>query len=136
MTLAELTPTQAEWTARIAATPRPNMFQTMELAEVKRRVGWRPRYLDVDGVPVVVHEKRAPGHGLVWYVPKGPIVADVDELRRVLPQLAEAGRAAGAFLLKIEPELPEDPEVLDALSALGLVRAGRIQNNVSTVLLD
>lgn len=136
MTLAELSPTLLEWTARIASTSRPNMFQTVELAEIKRLVGWRPRYLDVDGLPVVVHERKAPGHGLVWYAPKGPIVADVDELRRVLPQLAEAGREAGAFLLKVEPELPEDPEVLDALASLGLIRAGRIQNNVSTVLLD
>lgn len=136
MTLAELSPTLPEWTARIASTSRPNMFQTVELAEIKSQAGWRPRYLDLDGIPVVVHEKRAPGHGLVWYAPKGPIVADVEELRRVLPQLAEAGRKAGAFLLKIEPELPDDPEVLAALSSMGLIRAGRIQNNVSTVLLD
>ena len=136
MTLAEVHPSAAEWNARIAATPRSNMFQTFEMGLAKARAGWRPRFFEVDGVPVVVHERRAPGLGLVWYVPKGPIVADVQELGGLLPQLADAAREAGAFLLKIEPELPESPETLAALSDLGLQYAGRIQNSVSTVLLD
>ena len=136
MTLAEVHPSAAEWNARIAATPRSNMFQTFEMGLAKARAGWRPRFFEVDGVPVVVHERRAPGLGLVWYVPKGPIVADVQELGGLLPQLADAAREAGAFLLKIEPELPESFETLAALSDLGLQYAGRIQNSVSTVLLD
>lgn len=136
MTLAEVRPTAAEWNARIAATPRSTMFQTFEMGQAKDRAGWRARFFDVDGVPVAVHEKRAPGLGPVWYVPKGPIVEDVEQLRGLLPQLAEAARAAGAFLLKIEPELPESPETLAALEAMGLRHAGRVQNNVSTVLLD
>lgn len=137
MTLRELHPTAQDWTARVAGGPGlSTMFQTHEMGEVKKQAGWGARFYEVDDLPVVVHEKRAPGLGKVWYVPKGPMVRDVEELGRVLPQLAEAARDAGAFLLKIEPELRETPETLEALRSLGLVHAGRVQNSVSTVLVD
>ena len=130
-------PTAAEWDAQVVAAPgRPSMFQTHEFAQVKARAGWRPRFLVVDGVAVTVHTRRAPGLGSVWYVPKGPSVATVEELEPLLPQLARAARDDGAFLLKIEPELPETAENLAALARLGLSRAGRIQTNASTVLVD
>lgn len=112
------------------------MFQTHELAAVKELVGWRPRYVVVDDIPVTVHARTAPGFGKVWYAPKGPAVATVEQLGEVLPQLAQAARADGAFLLKIEPELLETPDNLAALEAMGLIRAGRIQTNRSTVLVD
>lgn len=129
--------TAAEWDAQVVAAPGPSsMFQTHEFAQVKERVGWRPRFLVVDGVAVTVHTRTAPGLGRVWYAPKGPSVASVDQLASLLPTLAEAARADGAFLLKIEPELREDPGTLAALDSLGLVRAGRVQTNASTVLVD
>ena len=101
MTLVEVHPSAAEWNARIATTARPNMFQTAEMGRAKARAGWRPRFFEVGGVPVAVHEKKAPGLGLVWYVPKGPVVTDVDELGSLLPPLAAAARQAGAFLLPV-----------------------------------
>ena len=126
-----------EWNDRIAATPGPStMFQTHELATVKQLVGWQPRFLVVDEVPVTAHVRSAPGFGRIWYLPKGPVVADVDQLAALLPALAEAAAADGAFLLKIEPELLETPENLAALEALGLIPAGRVQTNRSTVLVD
>ncbi|MGD8200326.1 lipid II:glycine glycyltransferase FemX [Ornithinimicrobium sp. W1679] len=129
--------TAAEWDAQVVAAPGPSsMFQTHEFAQVKERVGWRPRFLVVDGVAVTVHTRTAPGLGRVWYAPKGPSVASVDQLASLLPTLAEAARADGAFLLKVEPELLENPETLAALDSLGLVRAGRVQTNASTVLVD
>lgn len=137
MTVTVLQPTAPEWNALVAATPGPStMFQTYELGQVKQRAGWHPRFLLVDEVPVAVHVRRAPGFGSVWYVPKGPVVADVEALRPLLPQLAQAARQDGAFLLKIEPELLETPENRAALESMGLTHAGRIQNSSSTILLD
>lgn len=137
MTLTVLQPSATQWNDLVAGTPGPStMFQTYEFGQAKRRSGWEPVFLVVDDVPVAVHVKRAPGFGAVWYVPKGPIVPDVEALRTLLPQLAEAARRDGTFLLKIEPELPENPQNQAALEALGLIHAGRIQNSSSTILLD
>ena len=129
--------TAAEWDAQVVSAPgRSSMFQTHEFAQVKERGGWRPRFLVVDGVAVTVHTRTAPGLGRVWYVPKGPSVATAADLEPLLGQLARAAREDGAFLLKVEPELPETPENLAALTDLGLVPAGRVQTNASTVLVD
>lgn len=130
-------PNAAEWNAQVVRAPGPSsMFQTFEFAQVKARAGWSPRYLVVDGVAVTVHTRQAPGLGSVWYVPKGPSVAEPAQLEPLLAQLADQARDAGAFLLKVEPELLENPENLAALESMGLVRAGRVQTNASTVLVD
>lgn len=138
MTLRWETPTSAAgWDARVLAAPgQPSMFQTHEFAQVKTLAGWTPRYAVVDDLAMTVHVRRAPGFGAVWYLPKGPSVATVEQLGAVLPALADAARRDGAFLLKVEPELLETPENHAGLEALGLVRAGRIQTNVSTVFVD
>lgn len=127
----------AEWDERLLQAPgQPSMFQSAEFAQVKRAGRWSPRHLVVDGVPVTAHRKLAPGLGAIWYLPKGPGVADVEQLATMLPRLADAARRDGAFLLKIEPELLETPETVAALEGLGLIPAGRIQTNRSTVLVD
>ncbi|WP_130012679.1 lipid II:glycine glycyltransferase FemX [Serinicoccus sediminis] len=126
-----------QWRERLLQTPgRPSMFQTPEFAQVKSMVGWTPRYADVDGFPITVHERRAPGFGKVWYLPKGPGVDSVSGLAALLPSLRTAAHDAGVFLVKIEPELVESPETLGALDRLGLLPAGRIQTNRSTVFVD
>lgn len=130
-------PTAADWDARVLAAPgQASMFQTHEFGQLKALAGWQPRYAEVDGLAMTVHVRTAPGFGKVWYLPKGPSVATVEQLAAVLPDLTDAARRDGAFLLKVEPELRETPENLAALERLGLVRAGRIQTNVSTVFVD
>lgn len=124
----------AIWDELIVANPDGgNMFASRELAETKRTGGWRPRYLIVDDVAVTVHERRVPLLGRLWYVPKGPGVISVDHLHRVVEQLAKFGRKHGAFLLKIEPELPRDLR-RDLPASWRLSRP--IQPNASTIILD
>ncbi|MDO5739208.1 MAG: peptidoglycan bridge formation glycyltransferase FemA/FemB family protein [Ornithinimicrobium sp.] len=138
MTLRWESPSSAHaWNAQLLTAPgRPSMFSTYEFAQVKKQSGWTPRYAVVDDIPVTVLSRRAPGFGAVWYVPKGPCVASVEQLAPLLPQLGAAAHRDGAFLLKIEPELLETPHNLQALAELGLIRNGRVQTNASTVLVD
>lgn len=127
----------AEWNARILDAPgQPSMFQTYEYGQGRVLAGWTPRYADVDGTAVTVHSRTAPGLGTVWYLPKGPSVATVEQFAALLPPLVEAAHREGVFLLKVEPELLETPENLAGLKALGLIPAGRMQTNVSTVFVD
>lgn len=128
-------PSTQEWDDRIASTPAGgNIFQSHELGEVKRMARWLPRYAEADGVAMTIHEKAAPVFGKVWYVPKGPCVADVDRLVGLLPHLRESARAEGVLLVRMEPEIPETPESVAALQDLGLVRTAPVQPHSSTVV--
>lgn len=128
-------PSREEWNARIAATPdNGDIFQSYELGEVKRLARWTPRYADVDGVAMTIHEKSAGPFGKVWYLPKGPCVATPEQLRPLIEPLREAARREGVLFVRIEPEIVETPEHLAALEAMGLVRTDPVQPHTSTVI--
>lgn len=130
-------PSPAEWDARIAANPDGGtMFQSAELGEIKRVGRWRPVFAECDGVAMTIHEKHAPGFGKVWYLPKGPGVATTAQLIGIMPQLAAAARKAGAFMVKIEPELPRSEELAATLRAGGMVKVPNVQPHVSTIVVD
>lgn len=129
-------PSAAEWNARIAASPSGgNVYQSFEIGEVKRLARWTPRYAETsDGVALTIHEKTAGPLGTVWYLPKGPCVADTDQLTRVLAELAAEARRRGVIFVRVEPELRETEENLRALRDLGLVQTTPVQPHTSTVV--
>lgn len=128
-------PTAAEWNARIAANPNGgNIFQSHELGEIKRMARWTPRYAEVDGLAITVHEKSAAPLGKVWYVPKGPCVAEPAQLVPAVEALTAAGRREGVLFVRLEPEIVQTPEHEEQLRALGLVPTSPVQPNTSTVL--
>lgn len=128
-------PTPADWNARIAATPsRGNVYQSHEIGEVKRLARWTPRYAESEGIAMTIHEKSAGLFGSVWYLPKGPCVADPEQLGTVLADLAAEARRQNVLFVRIEPELTETPEHLRALTDLGLVQTSPVQPHTSTVI--
>lgn len=128
-------PSAAEWDARIAATPNGgNIYQSHALGQVKRMARWTPRYAVADGVAMTIHAKRAPGFGFVWYLPKGPCVADVDALRPLVEHLRHAARREGVLFVRMEPEIRESAESVAALESMGLVRTAPVQPHSSTVI--
>lgn len=125
------------WDEKLVRNPDGgNIFQTAEIAEVKRMGGWTPRYLELDGLAITVLEKPVLGLGKLWYAPKGPGISTVAELKAALPALKKAAQKAGAFALKIEPEFKKTEVKTSALTALGLIPVHPIQPNDSTVVLD
>lgn len=127
--------TAAEWNSRIAATPNQgNVFQSFELGEVKRLARWTPRYAESEGIAMTIHEKAAAPFGTIWYLPKGPCVADTAQLASVVADLAAEARRQGVLFVRIEPELVESPENVTAIQSLGLVRAAAVQPHTSTVV--
>ncbi|GGK74911.1 lipid II:glycine glycyltransferase FemX [Ornithinimicrobium pekingense] len=128
-------PTPAEWDARIAATPNGgNIFQSHALGEVKRMARWEPRYAVSHGVAMTLHAKRAPGFGTVWYLPKGPCVADAGMLGPIVGDLRAAARREAVVFVRTEPEIRETPQAVRALEEMGLVRTEPVQPSSSTVL--
>lgn len=125
------------WDDKLAANPDGgSVFQSAEIAEVKRLGGWMPVYLECSGVAVTVLERHVAFHGKFWYLPKGPGVSSVTQLANLLPEIKTAAEKAGAFMVKVEPELLKSVETTKAMTALGLIPARAVQPNSSTVLID
>lgn len=109
-----------------------NMLQGKVFAEVKASSGWTPRYILCDTAAFVAIEKSIPLIGKVWYVPKGPGITTVDQLRIIIEELVPFAKKAGVFTVKIEPELPLGTDV----SGLPLAPTRPIQYNCSTVVVN
>lgn len=130
-----------EWTRRIIETPDGgNVFQGPAFAGHKAEHGWEPVHVvvEMDGseVAVTVLSRSVPGFGAVWYAPKGPGTVTVSDTARAAHAIGELARSCGAFMLKIEPELPDSPAARAGLTQAGLVKTWSVQPNGSTVILD
>ena len=107
------------WNALVTSFPRPHLLQSWEWGELKAGFGWRAErtaWRDPEGQPraasqVLYRTQRIPLLGLrlsLAYCPKGPVLdwADGAIRRELLAELVRSARQAGAFLLKIDPEVP------------------------------
>jgi lipid II:glycine glycyltransferase (peptidoglycan interpeptide bridge formation enzyme) len=107
------------WNALVTSFPRPHLLQSWEWGELKAGFGWRAErtaWRDPEGQPraasqVLYRTQRIPLLGLrlsLAYCPKGPVLdwADGAVRRELLAELVRSARQAGAFLLKIDPEVP------------------------------
>lgn len=123
---------QAEWEAALLALPEPHILQSWAWGETKLQTGWRARRLlwSVERRPVAAAAllvrrlwSRAPV--AVAYVSKGPILdwADAGLADRVLDDLENAARQAGAFFVKIDPDVRGDTDAGQTVAAL-LARRG------------
>lgn len=113
-----------------------NVFQSVEFAKIKQSQGWTPRYENVDDIAVTVLEKSVFSLGKLWYIPKGPGVAVSAKLDEILPELKNIAQKAGAFMVKIEPEIAKTDETLADLQKMNLNKVRPIQPNFATVLID
>ena len=131
--------TQSEidnWNNLIIANPDGgNMAQSIELAKIKSLYGWNIKFVVTDVCAVTIHEKNIPILGKIWYIPKGPGVNDLEEIKIIVKQLREFAKKNGVFLIKIEPEIIKNDKNLFALSKIGNP-SKPIQANSSTVLID
>jgi len=86
-----------------------SVLQSFGWGEFRRRHGWRPvRLVSDDGTAAAqVLLKSLPGLGAFAYAPHGPAVADPAALPAAGAGLAERVGREGAYLLEIEPRVPE-----------------------------
>lgn len=123
------------WNNHILSNPDGgNIFSSFEYAEQKRLNGYTPRYVVVDSVAVTVVEKSTPPLGKLWYLPKGPNVANENQLLSVLSELEPLARKNNVFVIRVESELPRETEA--SLKKSGLIKAQHIIPNPSTITLD
>jgi lipid II:glycine glycyltransferase (peptidoglycan interpeptide bridge formation enzyme) len=120
------------WNTFVESQATGNITQTWEWAELGSRLGERALRLgavDDDGAlrgAMVVIVERAPVVGQPYlYAPRGPVCDDPASpaLAALFGYARGVARERGAFMLKIEPNVPDgDQAWLDALAALELRR--------------
>jgi lipid II:glycine glycyltransferase (peptidoglycan interpeptide bridge formation enzyme) len=138
--LRDATPAElARWDELVAANPDGGqILQTRAWGEFKRLHRWMPRYLITEGDPsiaVLVLRHTIPGLGELGYIPKGPGVATIAALGRVLEELRE--RAGRAFVIKVEPEIEQSADAVDSLRRLGLEKSRHdVQISRATIIVD
>jgi lipid II:glycine glycyltransferase (peptidoglycan interpeptide bridge formation enzyme) len=126
------------WDDMVVGNPDGGHYlQTRAWAEAKSGWGWQPQYMVHEApsgrVAVLFLCRPVPGLGTLWYAPKGPGVTAAAALRDLVPW---ARPPAGAFVVKVEPEVLADADLTEWRAA-GLVKApGDIQSNRATIVVD
>ncbi len=122
-----------DWNTIVTQNPnKGNILQGREFIEQKADAGWTPRFILDDVCALAVIEKNIPLLGKVWYCPKGPGVANVDELETLLTHLKPFAKKHGVFSIKIEPELDHTVD----FSSFELIKTNPVQYNYATVIVD
>lgn len=125
------------WDNKLATNPDGgSVFQSAEIAEVKRLGHWQPIYREINGIAVSILSKRVKHLGYFWYIPKGPGVTQPGQLLDMLPELQRQARQHKVFAIKIEPEIIATTETDQQFAELGFIPSRAVQPNSSTVVMD
>lgn len=135
---------ESDWNSFAAASPGGHVLQSSQWGQLKERFGWqvaRAAVEDQGGLIAgaqVLFRPLPLGLRTIAYVPKGPITdwADAKVTQTLLEALHHLCRQHRAILLKIEPDLAEDPALVQRLTELGFRASPQTIQPRCTVLLD
>ncbi len=131
------------WDSLVVSNPNGgNMLQSASFAEVKSRHGWNPLFVVFESADYTTYnlviEKKVPLLGSLWYLIKGPDVAEPADVPKVLEACTAFIKRSGlnVFALKIEPDIVDDDGVRNLFREAGLVKTFNLQPNDHTAILD
>ena len=131
------------WDALVTSNPNGgNILQSASFADVKSQHGWTPRFLVFESAEYTTYnlviEKRLPLLGALWYLIKGPDVADPAHVPAILDACRELVRTGrhNVFAVKVEPDIAADDDVDRLFLGAGLVKTFDLQPNDHTAILD
>lgn len=125
----------SKWNTLILKNPdKGNVFSSFEYSKIKKLTEYTPRYIIASTVAILVLEKNTPPLGKLWYLPKGPGVTKAVDLFTTLKLIKPLAKREGAFVIRIESELPQSTS--GDLAQHGLVKSAPIIPNPSTITLD
>jgi peptidoglycan pentaglycine glycine transferase (the first glycine) len=112
--------TLAGWDAFVQAHPQGHILQTSAWGRLKSDYGWQAETVQSGQAGALVLFRRVQGLTL-GYVPRGPLANWDDRLQlaALVADLDAMCRRRGAFCLKWEPDLPDDPGYAQTLHDLG-----------------
>jgi lipid II:glycine glycyltransferase (peptidoglycan interpeptide bridge formation enzyme) len=119
-----------------------SILQTDDFAQIKEKQGWSTQYLIYEtptgSIAALALTRYIFGLGHIWYFPKGPELERLQDLEGFWPATKDyiVSHRLNVFLVKIEPELPNEEKTDMIIKDMGFIRALFIQANVSTIILD
>lgn len=123
----------ADWDRRTVHAPGGHVYQSTVWAAQRERLGWRPRFVRLDGeaAALVLLRPQPWIGGSSAYVPRGPIASPVDVGSAVVARmtaLADWLGATGVDVVAMDPEIPASiGGVRDGLSTAGFHPIPEIQ---------
>jgi len=130
------------WDTFVAAQAAGHLLQCSRWGTLKAQFGWRVERvaLEEDGSIVAgaqVLWRRLPWGQTLAYVPKGPLVNwdDDGQVQALLEAIAALARRHRAVALKIEPDLPDNPQLAARLAGYGF-RPGHTVQPRGTLVVD
>ena len=135
------------WDACVATHPAGHILQTSRWARLKSAFGWETLWIPFRAGPALKEPllggsslllRRLPWGGRLAYVPRGPVVdwRNLEYVSAALVILRETCLKRRIAVLKIEPELPDTPEVAALLTASGFQRSPQRVQPLSTIHID
>jgi peptidoglycan pentaglycine glycine transferase (the first glycine) len=134
------------WNSFVAASPMGHLLQSWQWGQLKAAFGWQAVRVGVeDGGRLVAGAQVLfrsfppfPRYLSIAYVPKGPILdfGNQEICEVLLSAIHRLARQKRAILLKIEPELPDNPAVVKQLQACGFRPSQQTIQPRSTIHID
>jgi len=126
-----------DWDRLLLAQPEGNLLQSWKWGELQSRFGWTvDRLAFHDGRTGVCSLQRSatliPG-GAVYYVPRGPAVAEPERLQ-VLDTLERRAAASSGLVLRVEPNSRVGDEWPAFFEGRGYVKGTAVQPEASRLL--
>ena len=130
------------WDHFAAARPAGHLLQSSRWGTLKAQFGWRVERVALEENGRIVAGAQILLRPLPWgqtlaYVPKGPVTDwdDAGQVRALLEAIAAVARGHRAAALKIEPDLPDDPQLAAQLAGYGF-RPGHTIQPRSTIVVE
>ncbi len=138
-----ITPDDAAWDAFVDGSPHAHLLQTSAWAALKSQFGWtstRVALTAENGVILAgasILFRTVLGMKLA-YVPRGPLTewSDPPLTMALLDAIATVSRQRGAFLLIVEPGLPDSAENQLLMQRYGFTRSPHNVQPRSTIMVD
>ncbi len=131
------------WDPFVTQHAHGHLLQTSRWGALKARFGWQVARVTLQHAGTIVAGaqillRRTPWGQYFAYVPKGPVVdwSRPDLVAPLLQAMAQTARQHRAYLLRLEPELVDDPAWQGTLAGYGLSPSPETVQPRSTVHID
>jgi len=133
-----------QWNAFVAQASSGHLMQSYEWGAFKAATGWRVHRVAVERDGGIVAGAQILLRPLPWlpltvaYIPKGPIVdlEDGGAVAKLLSAIHQVAHNQRAIFLKIEPNLPDDGNVHNALERSGFRPSVHANQPRSTIVIN
>jgi len=132
------------WDQFVESHPAAHFLQTSPWGSLKVQFGWdvqRVALADGDHLIAgaqILYRHLPAGIGKIAYIPRGPLAnwSDETEMRPLLSTIKDTAQAHGAVAVTVEPDLTDDPQLREIISALGFRPAPITIQPPRTIIVD